>query len=85
MYTMSIESLYVWKENEKSKANNHFLLPRSIRGLIVGASGCGKTTLVNNLLLREGFLDYDNLLVFGPSLHQPEYRIMKVAFDKKII
>ena len=79
---MSIESLYVWKGDEKTKAKNHFLLPSSIRGLIIGRSGCGKTTLVNNLLLQDGFLDYDNLFVFGPSLHQTEYRIMKTAFDK---
>ena len=53
-YKMSIESLYVWKSSEESKAKNHFLLPQSIRGLIIGKSGCGKTTLVNNLLLKEG-------------------------------
>ena len=41
------------------------LLPRSIRGKIVGKSGCGKTTLLLNLLLRPGWLDYDNLFVFG--------------------
>ena len=81
---MSIDSLYVWENNENSKAKHYFLLPKSIRGLIIGRSGCGKTTLLNNLLLKEGFLDYENLLVFGPSLHQPEYRIMKAAFDKKL-
>ena len=69
---------------EESKAKNHFLLPNSIRGLIVGRSGCEKTTLLNNLLLKDGFLDYDNLLVFGASLHQPEYRIMQAAFTKKL-
>lgn len=81
---MTIDPLYVWQNNENSKAKHYFLLPRSIRGLIIGRSGCGKTTLLNNLLLKEGFLDYENLLVFGPSLHQPEYRIMKAAFEKKL-
>ena len=44
---------------------NHLLLPRSIRGIIVGKSGCGKTTLLLNFLLRPRWLDYDNLCVFG--------------------
>jgi len=50
----------------------------------VGKSGCGKTTLLLNLLLRPGWLDYNNLRVFGKSLFQPEYQILKKAFDEKL-
>ena len=64
------------------KRFNHPLLPRSIRGIIVGKSGCGKTTLLLNLLLRSGWLDYGNLCVFGKSLFQPEYQIIKKAFKE---
>ena len=67
-----------------SKRFNHPLLPRSIRGIIVGKSGCSKTTLLLNLLLRPGWLDYDNLFVFGKSLFQPEYRILKKAFEENL-
>ena len=35
-----------------SRRSNHPLLPQNIRGLIVGKSGCGKTTLLLNLLVR---------------------------------
>jgi ABC-type glutathione transport system ATPase component len=70
-----------WNE-ETSKRFNNPLLPRSIRGLIVGKSGCGKTTLLLNLLLNPGWLDYDNLQVFGRSLFQPEYKILKKAFEE---
>ena len=42
-----------WNE-VTAKRFNHPLLPRSIRGIIVGKSGCGKTTLLLNLLLRPG-------------------------------
>ena len=72
-----------WNE-VTSKRFNHPLLPRSIRGIIVGKSGCGKTTLLLNLLLRPEWLDYDNLCVFGKSLFQPEYRILKKAFEENL-
>ena len=70
-----------WNENIHKRFNNP-LLPRSIRGLIVGKSGCGKTTLLLNLLLKPNWLDYDNLFVFGKSLFQPEYKILKTAFEE---
>ena len=37
-----------------------------------------------NLLLRPGWLDYDNLCVFGKSLFQPEYKILKTAFEEEL-
>ena len=72
-----------WNENLLNRHNNP-LIPRSIRGLIVGKSGCGKTTLLLNLLLKPDWLDYDNLQVFGKSLFQPEYKILKEGFEKKL-
>ena len=56
-----------------SKRCNHPLLPRGIRGLIIG-----------NLLLRPGWLDYNNINIFGKSLFQPEYHILKKAFEEKL-
>ena len=72
-----------WNEVISKRINNPFL-PRSIRGIIVGKSGCGKTTLLLNLLLRPGWLNYDNLFVFGKSLFQPEYQILKKAFEENL-
>ena len=66
---------------QKKKQQNNPLLPSSLRGLIVGRSNSGKTVLLLNLLLRDGWLDYNNLLVFGNSLHQEEYQILKKGFD----
>ena len=39
---------------------NHPIVSQGIRGLIIGKSECGKTTLLINLLLRPGWLDYNN-------------------------
>ena len=72
-----------WNKATLKRFNNP-LLPKSIRGIIVGKSGCGKTTLLLNLLLRPGWLDYDNLCIFGKSLFQPKYRIPKKAFEENL-
>ena len=72
-----------WNEN-LSKRCNHPLLPQGIRGLIIGKSGCDKTTLLINLLLRSGWLDYNNINIFGKSLFQPEYQILKKSFEEKL-
>ena len=69
---MEVKNL-AWNENQ-SKRCNHPLLPKGIRGLIIGKSKCGKTTLLINLLLRPGWLDYNNINIF-----------VKVCFNQSII
>ena len=78
---MEIKNLS-WRNN--GNRNNSPLLPKSVRGVIVGKSGCGKTTLLCNLLLQPEWLDYDKLMVYGKSLFQPEYRVMKKAFELEL-
>ena len=76
---MDIDTDFAWKK-EKTRHNSP-LLPEDIRGLIVGKSGCGKTTLILNLLLNPGWLDYDHLFVFGRCLRQREYVILKKGLE----
>ena len=63
------------------KRVNSPLLPDNIRGLIIGKSNCGKTTLLLNLLLQPSWLDYNHLYVFGNTLHQLEYQILQKGFE----
>ena len=72
-----------WNEN-LSKRCNHPLLRQGIRRLIIGKSGRGKTTLLINLLLRPGWLDYNNINIFGKSLFQPQCHILMNAFEEKL-
>ena len=66
--------------NDAARQNNP-LLPSNIRMLLVGKSNCGKTTVLFNLLLQPGWIDYTNLYVFGNSLHQPVYKILKNGYE----
>ena len=79
---MEVKSL-AWNEN-LSKRCNHPLLPQGIRGSIIGKSGCGKTTLLINVLLHPGWLVYNTIKIFGKRLFQPEYRILKKAFEETL-
>ena len=79
---MEVKNL-AWNEN-LSKRCNRPLLPQGIRDLIIDKSGCGKTTLLINVLLRLGWLDYNNINIFGKSLFQAEYHILKKEFEEKL-
>ena len=70
-----IHSIISYWEN-KIKFNNHKNLPNSLRCLIVGSSGCGKTCLLLKMLLIPNFLDYDNLIIFTKLSFQPEYQLL---------
>ena len=73
---------YTWRDDGTIKKNHCSLLPRSVRAIVVGKSGCGKTTFVTSLLLKPTVMDYNKLMVCGRSLHQPEYQVVRAGFDK---
>ena len=72
-----------WNQNQ-SKRWNYPLLPQCIRSFIIGKTGCGKTALLINLLLRPGWLDYNDINLFVKSLFQPAYHIFKKFFEEKL-
>ena len=80
---MEICNHYAWSAEGQlgQQRKNSPLLPSNIRGLIIGKSNCGKTTLLLNLLLQPDWLDYNHLYVFGKSLHQREYQILRKGLE----
>ena len=66
---MNITVQYAYRPAGNRRENNP-LRPQSLRGLVIGNSGCGNTTLIFNLLLQLDWLDYNHVYVFGKSLRQ---------------
>ena len=77
---MNISNQYAWRSTENYRENNP-LLPRNLRGLVIGKSGYGKTAVIFNLLLQPRWLDYNHLYVFGKSLHQQEYKVLRKVLE----
>lgn len=65
--------------NNNSKNKNN-LFPFPLRCVIIGSSGCGKTTLLENFIYKH-WINYDYLYVCSKSLEQEVYIIMKNIFD----
>lgn len=52
----------------------------SKRGIIVGASGCGKTNVIISLLEHPNGLRFENVYVYSKSLYQPKYEYLRLLF-----
>ena len=81
--TGAVTDKYTWKDKGVIRSHSP-LFPQDIKGILIGKSVVGKTTLLTHLLLEPDMLDYDTLMICGKSLHQPEYRVMRGAFDMKL-
>ena len=68
----------------KIRNYDHFLgrepLP-SIRCLLAGAAGSGKTNLLFNFILNDDLLHYDRLYIYSKTLNQPKYRFLQSLFE----
>ena len=73
---------YYW--NSTKTKNHSDMFPESFRALIIGQSGSGKTSILLRMLLEDNLVDYNKLFVFGRSLHQPEYQILKAGFENHL-
>ena len=62
---------------KKEEHHHHWLLPGSIRCIVVGPSGCDKTNLLFNLLLKKGHLNFDCVHLYSKTLGQDKYQILR--------
>lgn len=56
-------------------------LPRPLRCLIIGSSGCGKTNLLLNFIYNPKGLVFRNLYVFSKSIEQPAYFDLRQKYN----
>ena len=79
---MNIDTQYAG-QSENNRENSP-LLPRNVQGFLIGKSGCGKVTVIFNLLLQPNWLDYNHLYIFRKSLHQLEYKVLRKGFEASL-
>lgn len=58
------------------------LLPNSIRCIICGPSGVGKTNIIINLLESPNGLRFENFYIYSKSLFQPKYVYLQNLLSK---
>ena len=63
-------------------SKNAFYLPKDLRCCVVGKSSAGKTTLLLHMLLEDGILDWNNLILCGKSHHQVQYKVLIAGLSK---
>ena len=66
------------------RPDNHENIPYPNLQIISGKSGSGKTYILIQELLTPDFLDYEELYVLSPNIHQKEYQFLKLGFERNI-
>ena len=64
----------------KGKSKNNDIFPLPLRCLILGSSGCGKTTLIWNLITKN-WIPYKKLYIFSKSIDQLVYTELKKMYE----
>ena len=77
---MSSNFIPVWNR-DNVKFNHHENIQNNFRMLIIGPSGWRKTYLLLQMLLQPNYLDYDNLLIFSPTISQSEFKLLESGFS----
>src|SRR5271155_2714545 len=57
------------------------IFPKNIFCVIAGATGCGKTNLMVNLLRKKQALNYSDVYVYSSTLYQPSYEYLKNYYE----
>ena len=79
---MPIKDYSKYYDKTTNKVNHAAFFPKNIFCIIAGSTGCGKTNLLLNFLLEDGYLDYGSLYIYCSTLHQPAYILLKKRLEE---
>ena len=68
-------------EVDKEEKRHGDLLPSSIRAIISGPSGYGKTNILLSLLTDVNGVRFENVYVYSKSLNQSKYQYLKKLLE----
>lgn len=71
--TLTMSNVDLKNDREKNIHKHSKLFPNSIRCIICGPSGVGKTNVIINLLENPNGLKFKNVYIYSKSLFQPKY------------
>lgn len=71
--TLPMSNVDLKNDGEKNFHKHSKLFPNSIRCIICGPSGVGKTNVIINLLENPNGLKFENVYIYSKSLFQPKY------------
>lgn len=74
---------YKLPNKEQTKSSHGPMFPKNILCVIAGATGSGKTNLIVHLLTTPGLLDYADVYIYAPTLHQDSYEYLKDYYSCK--
>ena len=76
---------YEIADPDELKSKHAPMFPRTIFCVIAGPTGSGKTNLMVHLLVTPDLLDYGDVYIYAPTLHQKSYKYLKEYYTKKEI
>jgi len=79
---MEISNYSKYYDRTENKAKHAPFFPDNIFCVIAGRTGCGKTNLMLNLLLKENILQYSDVYIYSPTIYQSAYKYLKDYFNK---
>lgn len=75
--TLPMSNVDLKNDGKKNFYKHSKLFPNSIRCIICGPSGVGKTNVIINLLENPNGLKFENVYIYSKSLFQPKYVYIK--------